>query len=348
MTSLARYSEDLDVPPLSGGARAAVLLLALGSEGASRVLKHMAPDEIVALRQAAATLNEVLPEQIEAVVEEFSDTFKRGPIFPGPSQQMTKLLKSALTENEFQSLFPNERQDDIDRILYADTRNVWEAMAEMEGAVLAGKLSGEHPHIVALLLSKLPSDVSVAIIKACDPTMRNDIMRRMLMVKPLAAPVQALFETHVREAYLVVGDDADNGSSHTVLANVINRMDKTDGNELIEIIEADMPEDALQLKKLLFAFEDIPTMPARARLTLFDGIAADTVIMALRGADETIRESVLAAHGARARRMIEAELGQNVQPLKQDIEAARREIANLALEMAGAGTIQLRDEEGAA
>ncbi|MEE2949828.1 MAG: hypothetical protein VYD57_01050, partial [Pseudomonadota bacterium] len=147
MTSLARYSEDLEVPPLSGGARAAVLLLALGSEGASRVLKHMAPNEIVALRQAAASLNEVLPEQIEAVVEEFSDTFKRGPIFPGPSQQMTKLLKSALTENEFQSLFPNERQDDIDRILYADTRNVWEAMAEMEGAVLAGKLSGEHPHI---------------------------------------------------------------------------------------------------------------------------------------------------------------------------------------------------------
>ena len=70
-------------------------------------------------------------------------------------------------------------------------------------------------------------------------------------------------------------------------------------NELIEIIETDMPEDAQQLKKLLFAFEDIPTMPARARLTLFDGIAADTVIMALRGADETIRESVLAAHGAR-------------------------------------------------
>ncbi|EAU40836.1 probable flagellar motor switch protein [Fulvimarina pelagi HTCC2506] len=345
MNSLASYSEELHAAPLRGGARAAVLLLALGPEGASRLLKHMAPDEIVSLKAAAAKLENVSPDQIDEVVEDFASTFKRGPIFPGPGQQMADLLRNALSENEYEALFPDEKSRAIQTMLAQDKRNVWEAVADIEGEVLAKKLSGEHPHIIAILLSKVPSDAAVLIVRAFEPDLRNDVLKRMLQIKPLAGPIQSLFESHVRQTYLVTGDDQAGEGRHTILANVVNRLAKDESTELIDFIEVDQPEEAMELRKLLFAFEDIPGMPQKARLTLFDGIGAETIILALQGAPDDIRESILSAQGARARRMIEAELSQESNATKDAIEAARRDIAGRALELAGEGTIILRESE---
>ncbi|MDY8108917.1 FliG C-terminal domain-containing protein [Fulvimarina sp. 2208YS6-2-32] len=332
--------------PLRGGARAAVLLLALGAEGAARLLKHMAPSEIISLREAAAKLENVSPEQIDEVVEDFAATFKRGPIFPGPGQQMAELLKSALTNSEYEDLFPDERQLAIQDLIDGDRRNVWEAVAGMEAEVLARKLSSEHPHIVAIIIAKLPSDTASLVVRAFETNVRNDVLKRMLQVKPLARPIQTLFEAHVRKTYLVTADDQKGESRHTILANVVNRLAKEASDELITYIEADRPDDAQELRRLLFAFEDIPTMPQKARLTLFDGVQVETVILALRGASDEIRETILSAQGARARRMIEAELLQESNATKDEIDGARRSIATRALELAGAGTIMLREGEG--
>ncbi|MEN3793960.1 FliG C-terminal domain-containing protein [Fulvimarina sp. MAC3] len=350
MNSLASYSEELNAAPLRGGARAAVLLLALGPGGASRLLKHMAPDEIMSLKEAAASLENVSSEQINEVVEDFASTFKSGPIFPGPGQQMSELLRNALGESQYDSLFPKEEPFSIQEMFAnAPPLDVWDAVADMDVATLAGKLSAEHPHIIALVLSKVPSDAAVLLVRAFEPVLKNDVMKRMLQIKPLAGPIEELFETHVRETYLVTGDGQGGEGRHLALANVVNLLGKEESSELIEFIESDQPDDATQLRKLLFAFEDILGMPAKSRLTLFDSIEADTVIMALRGAPDALKEAVLSAQGARARRMMEAELGQAANVTKEAIESARRDIASRALEMAGSGTIILRegDEDGA-
>ena len=346
MNSLASYSEELNAAPLRGGARAAVLLLALGPGGASRLLKHMAPDEIMSLKDAAASLENVSSEQINEVVEDFASTFKRGPIFPGPGQQMSDLLRNALGESQYESLFPSEEPFSIQEMFAnAPALDVWDAVAELDVATFAKKLSAEHPHIIALVLSKVPSDAAVMIVRNFEPAIRNDVMKRMLQIKPLAGPIEELFESHVRESYLVTGDGQAGEGRHLVLANVVNLLAKDESSELIQFIENDQPDEATQLRKLLFSFDDIPAMPAKSRLTLFDGIEADTVIMALRGASDGIREAVLAAQGARARRMIEAELGQASNATKEAIESARRDIASRALEMSGNGTIILRESE---
>ncbi|RFC64091.1 flagellar motor switch protein FliG [Fulvimarina endophytica] len=349
MNGLASYSELPMVAPLRGGARAAVLLLALGAEGAAKLLKHMAPDEIISLRKAAASLENVSPDQIDEVVEDFASTFKRGPIFHGPDQQMADLLKSALSEQEYESLFPDEKSRAIQTLFTAQVRDVWEAVADVEAEDLAGKLSDEHPHIIAILFAKLPSERAALVARAFEPALRNDVLKRMLEVRPLSGPIQAIFEAHVREAYLVSAEgEAENGESrHLVLANVVNRLDKTESEELIGFIESADSSEADELRKLLFAFDDIPSMPQKSRLTLFDGFQTETVILSLRGASAEVTETVLATQGARARRMIEAELAQESNATKEAIDGARRSIAARALELASRGAIVLREDEEA-
>ncbi|HHH42944.1 MAG TPA: flagellar motor switch protein FliG, partial [Gammaproteobacteria bacterium] len=56
---------------LSGTDRAAVLLLTLGEENASEVLKHMGPKEVQKVGSAMAGLTNVPREQVTRVLETF-------------------------------------------------------------------------------------------------------------------------------------------------------------------------------------------------------------------------------------------------------------------------------------
>ncbi|MCB8837933.1 FliG C-terminal domain-containing protein [Aurantimonas sp. VKM B-3413] len=342
MSIVAAYHDDGSGLPLSGGARAAILLLALGSTGAARILKHLSSDEIRILKDSASALPPIAPEQIDELVDEFHESFKKGPGLDGPARQMSELLQSALNPDEYRALFPDAA---IEHERATNEQiDIWEALADMEGAAIAAKLSGEHPHLVAVILSRVSADLASTIVREFSPAFRNDVMRRILSLKPLALSVGKLFESHLRLTYLSASDSGSETTSHAFLAEIINRMDKEQAEALIDAIRVNRPSDAEALQRLLFAFQDLPILPVKSRLTLFDTLPIDVTILALRGAPDDIKECVLSSLGARNRRMVESELGQSANVQKSEIEGARRRIANEALRLAGDGKLALRDE----
>ncbi|HEY9055959.1 MAG TPA: FliG C-terminal domain-containing protein [Aurantimonas sp.] len=345
MSMVAAYHDDGPELPKCGSARAAILLIALGAPGAERVLKHLSPDEIRRLNESAASLEAIESEQIDELVDAFQDAFKKAPGLDGPARQMTELLQSALSEEEFASIFMSGDDGSSGDWSEQSGRSIWDAVANMEGNILAPKLAKEHPQVVALLLSKVPADTASIIVREFQPAFRNDVMRRMLSLKQLSDPVVALFERHVRHAYLGASDSPSKAGTHAILADIVNRLEKSQSDELIDTIRAVQPREAETLLKLLFAFEDLPNLPQKSRLTLFDAVPTEVVILALRGTEGELREASLAALGARARRMVESELAQVVDVQASEIEGARRRIANEALRLSGEGKIQLRAPE---
>jgi flagellar motor switch protein FliG len=65
----------------------------------------------------------------------------------------------------------------------------------------------------------------------------------------------------------------------------------------------------------------------------------------LTGADPRLRELILEAVPARARRMIEQEIATGKKPLTKEISKARRAIADLALDLMEKGVIELNAED---
>ncbi|WP_165690788.1 FliG C-terminal domain-containing protein [Consotaella salsifontis] len=333
--------------PQGGAARAAVLLLTLGAPGASKLLKYLSPDEIRAIRQGAVGLEPVSRAQLEQLVEEFQNALKTGPGLSGPAQQMKDLLKNALSPEELATILGDEDVDDHEAAAFdPGSGSVWTDLEKVDREAIIMTLKREHPQVVAVILSKLDPDVATGIVIKLEPVFRHDVMRRMLTVKPLALPVRLLVETQIRQGLLASPEQAG-GNRFTMLAEIANRMDKRQTDELLEAIAAVQPKDAVSLKNLLFAFEDIPALPLKSRFVLFDGIPTETVIIALSGAVEDIKNGVLEALGARARRMVEAELAQKNSVPPQDVAAARRLVSKAALRLASEGKIVLR-EEGAA
>jgi flagellar motor switch protein FliG len=347
MSMIAAYQDEDVALPRSSRARAAILLLAMGSSGASRVLKHLAPSEIKMLHDAAGGLEPISPEQIDLIVEIFQEAFRKGPGVAGPGRQMNELLQKALSEEEFEALFPEAAAELALEMFEEEPRSVWDAVADMQGEILAPQLAKEHPHVVAILLSKIPAVTASSIVREFDPGFRNSVMRRMLTLKPLSQPVLNLFETHVRQAYLGSQDSPEQTGTHAVLADIVNRLEKRQADELLDAVRKVRPRDAENLQKLLFSFDDLGSLPQKSRLTLFDAIPTEVTILALRGAAADMKECVLSALGARARRMAEAELSREADLQASEVDGARRRIADEALRLSGEGRIQLRAMDAA-
>jgi flagellar motor switch protein FliG len=340
--SLASYSEfsaGMDVA-LPGPAKAAVLLLALGSNGASRLMKHFSPDELRAMKDSVSEHRNVSAEQIDKLVDDFQEEFKTGSGLSDLDDEMNKLLRSVLSADEMSNIFGAD--DFIDQSLFTGPiLTVWEELEKLGAPALRQIMSAEHPQVAATLLARLEPEIAAAVVAGLEADFRNDVMRRMLDAKALGGATEMLVEEKLREIFVSGSGTAEKKARRAALAEIANRMEKAQTDELLASIEENEPEEATAIRSLLFAFEDLPNVPKKSRLILFDAVPTENVTLALRGAKPELVEAVTSALAARARRMVEAELAQNADVSDKDVTAARRAIATLALRLGAEGRIAL-------
>jgi flagellar motor switch protein FliG len=102
------------VKPLRGTEKVAALLLAMGRELSSGVLKEFDPDEIKIVTRAAADLKPISTPELEAIIEEFAQNFSTGPNIFGTVGELEKLLTGVL---------PPDQVSDIIRTSWATRTN---------------------------------------------------------------------------------------------------------------------------------------------------------------------------------------------------------------------------------
>jgi flagellar motor switch protein FliG len=125
------------------------------------------------------------------------------------------------------------------------------------------------------------------------------------------------------------------------IAEIINNLEEAIAEEVMQSLSEARPEDAVALKTMLFAFNDLTRLSQRARALLFDKVPTDVVVMALRGTETGFRDTVLSSLGARTRRLVESELANGANPPAREIAAARRKITQTVLGMAQRNEIEL-------
>ncbi len=140
-----------------------------------------------------------------------------------------------------------------------------------------------------------------------------------------------------------------NSAGSIKIAEVMNELEKTQVDTLLASLESISTEAVKKVRPKIFLFDDVLGMPQRSRVQLFNDVSSDIITMALRGSGMELRESVLAAIGARQRRMIESDLAAGDAGINpRDIAIARRSITQEAIRLAASGQIELKEREAAA
>ncbi len=324
---------------LEDSEKVAVLLLALDKSLASQLLQHFEHDEITRIRGAADSLEPITADDLEAIVEEFANQVSTGLNFVGTPGEVHDLLNTALSSDEDEQSAAQDGQPSEDP-------TVWAQLAQMPDDLLASFLQSEHPQTIAVVLSNTDSECSAKIVAQLPQQLSTDIMRRMLSLKPLNDDVVSLLEEELRLGLQSEQEQGSANAAHPRIANMINRMDGDQRQQIIDSIMAVAPDEAEAIKKLLFSFEDVEQLSEKACQVLFGEVPADIVVTALNGAGAMLRERVLSSLSPRSRRMVETELTSGSDVLASDIAEARLKIAGIALGLIESGQIQTDEEDG--
>jgi len=142
--------------------------------------------------------------------------------------------------------------------------------------------------------------------------------------------------------------DRSSAGKHLTMAGILNNLDKADSSEALAYLANLKPKDAEAIRKMLFKFEDLMRLSAKALTVIMDGVPVERTVIALQGADSELQTKVLSALSPRARRMAEAEMQSPANVAARDIIDTRRSIVDSVLKLVAEGAIELPSEAATA
>ncbi len=322
---------------LSPSEKAAAVLLAMGKPVAGKLLRFFEYEELQEIIKKAQNLRSIKPQELVELVNEFEDLFSEGAGLMDNAKAMEGILEEGLTPDEVDGLLGRRTQ------YQAYEMSVWDRLQDSDPVRVSKFLQNEHPQTAAYILSMLPSEFGSKTLMQMPEKTRVDIIRRAVDLKSVNPQAAAIIETRVRE--LITGIEADKANTGSIkVAEIMNELSKPEVESLLGALGTLSTSAMEKIRPRIFLFDDVALMTLRSRVTLFNDISGDIMTMALRGADEELREAVLSAIGARQRRMIESDLASGDAGIStRDIAVARRTIAQEAIRLAGLDQLTLRE-----
>lgn len=325
---------------LNGTEKAAVFLRSLGEEDAAQVLKHMNPKEVQKIGQAMATLANVTREEVQGVLDNFVTTVEEETgLGIGSHDYVRKMLVGALGEERAGSL--------LDRILSGGNTNGLEQLKWMDARGIYEVIRLEHPQIVAIVCSFLESDQAAQVLKMFPERDQASILLRIATLEGVQpAALTELNEILEKQFSNNAGGQTASVGGPKTAADILNFVESTTEAAIMERIKETEPDLGQNIQDLMFVFENLIDVDDRGMQTLMREIQTDELQLALKGADENLKEKFLKNMSQRAAEMLRDDL-EAMGPVRvSDVETAQKSILAAARSLSDKGEIALGGSGG--
>lgn len=315
--------------------KSAILLMTLGEEEASHVFRYLGPKEVQKLSESMAALNDVRHEKIEQVFEEFCELADgKTSLGQDALDYVRRVLIKALGEEKATNL--------IERISQGDDTSGIESLKWMEPAAAAELIKNEHPQIIATILVHLERDQSSAILALLTERLRNDVLLRIATLDSVQPA--ALRELNAVLSKLLSGSDSIRkrrmGGIRTT-AEILNYMPGTLEANIIENFTQYDEEIAQKIMDEMFVFDDLLNVDDQGIQLLLREIQSDTLITALKGAKDDLRDKIFKNMSQRAAENLREDLETRGPVRISEVEAEQKKILKILRQLADDGRVAL-------
>jgi flagellar motor switch protein FliG len=323
-----------------GVERSAILLLSLGEEAASEVLKHMGPREVQKLGHAMATLKTVPRQRIESILDDFHrQNAEKAAVHVDTDNYLRSVLTKALGDDKASNL--------LSRILQGGETNGIEGLKWMDAATVADLVKNEHPQIIATILVHLEADHASEILNFFSDRLRNDIVLRIATLEGIQP--NALKELNDVMLRLLSGSSQMKktamGGVRSV-AEILNFMGSANETSVVEAIKEYDPELAQKVLDEMFVFDNLLDIDDRSIQIILREVQSDSLILALKGASEDLRTKIFKNMSQRAAEMLKEDLEAKGPVRISEVEAEQKEILKVVRRLADEGQIVLGGKGG--
>ena len=320
---------------LDGCSRAAILLMTLGEESATEVLKYMDQQEVEQIGMAMAEIVSVSQEHVDSVIESFAEEVQgHTSLGIGSEDYLRTILTSALGQESAEGL--------LDRILAGRNTNGLEALKWMEPALVADMLKEEHPQVVAVVASHLSRERAAQVLMLLPAQLRADAVMRIASLDGIQrAAISELDEMMERRIADAQGEQAKDLGGKRAAAEIVLKLGSDMEDEVLGYIGEVDDELSSEIKELMFVFDSLAALDDRGMQALLREIPGDRLGVALKGAEPATSDLFLRNMSKRAAELLQEDMEARGPIRLSDVEEAQKDILTIALKLADEGKIQL-------
>jgi len=320
---------------LSGSEQAAVLVMSLGEDAAAEVFKHLNAREVQTLSATMAALPQVMRADVIDVLENFRlDAEQSMAVSLGSDDYIRSVLIKALGSERAAGV--------IEEVLEAGEANRGiEALNWMEASAVAEIIGNEHPQIIATILVHLDSNRAAGVLSLLPERLREDVMLRIATfggVQPTALSEL----TEVLEA-VVSGQGARRNKMGGIrsAAEILNALPSATETSVLEGLRARDADLAQKIMDEMFTFASLINVEDQGIQLLLKEVDSEILLIALKGAEDELRDKFLRNMSTRAADMLREDLQAQGPVRMSRVEAEQKKIVQAARRLAEAGQIVL-------
>ena len=325
---------------LTGAQKSAILMMLLGEDGAAEILKNLSPKEVQSLGKEMYSVKNVGQETVNAVLNEFLDIVREhtGLGF-GTDGYIQNVFQKALGDEKAETILsritPTEAQKPIDLLEWMDARSI----AEL--------ISTEHPQIISLVLSYLDHDLAAEVLQFIPEDLQPEIITRIATLDTV--PAEALYnlqEVLKRKFKENTAVKATKIGGVEAAAKIMNFSNSSTEQKVLQSMKETNSDLLTAIQDQMFVFENLSLSEERDLQVLLREVEEDMLILALKGADEILREKLLSCVSKKAAANIRDEIA-IMGPVKlTEVRKAQKQIVTIARELSAEGKLVLAGTGG--
>ncbi len=326
--------ENIKFEELRGFEKAAILLNYLGKEATGQVLAYLTDADIRKLIGIMGRYRVVPVEITKKVLEEYYEMLSESHDYIFPSDLVAKdNIVNAVGEERARGILGHlTNRGGAQRSL--------ESLEVVDAKSLSNFLINEHPQTIAVILAHLEPEKKAEVIKRLPENIQTEVVLRLSNLDYISPELITELDGVLKEELSTVGtvDQASLGGVQPV-AEMMNIMDKNTETQIMGRLEEKDPILAEEIRKLMFVFEDIVKIDDRGIQTLLKEVPNDKLLLALKTANEEIRQKIFKNISARAAQLLREDLESMGPARLSDVESAQQEIVNVARRLEQEGKI---------
>jgi flagellar motor switch protein FliG len=320
---------------ISGAQRAAVLMLLLGEQQASEIIKFLNPGEVQALGGAMVAVSDVSQEAVNVILDEFVSTIKKqSSLGLGTTDYVEKVFKRALGDDKAASV--------LGRILPGQSTKGLEILQWMDARAIADMIKTEHPQVTAIILSVLDHQVAADVLNFLPDETRPEIIQRVASLETVQPSAMQELESIMKLQFSTNTSSKSSSFGGIKAAAQIMNSTKTALEASImkglESIDADL---MMRIQDNMFTFENLSAVDNKGIQVLMRAVDNNQLMIAMKGASEDVKARFFDNMSERARGMFKDEMDAKGLMRLSDVEEAQKQIMRSARKLSDSGELVL-------
>ncbi len=320
----------------------AALLVMLGEEPASSILKNFEEHEVETISGEMAKID-MIPFELQAeLLREFSDVAVQAGTSVLGGLGFTRIaLQRALGEPM--------AKDIMSRVAPVRTPvAALRSIEEMDARQIYNLVRQEEPQTIALVLSYVKPEKAAQVFEMMPPGQRDLTVERLATLAPTPLEiVEKVVEVLSAKAGVRQARPLSQAGGVQTAADILNAMNKGQSQALLMTIEQRNPELTKAIRQKMFTFEDLTMLEIPTLQRILRDVEMRDLALAMKTASEKLKGMLLGSVSKRAADSIKEEIAFMTSVKLRDVEAAQYRIIETVRRLEAEGEIELGESQDA-